>query len=116
MTPEQKESCNHFLAKWTGECWHEFDDDAGVYWRCKKCRKQMSMCHTNNPNYFTPEGFFLLWNKAKESKYWDIFVRENISHKIYNIAKRLSYLIEPQVFPYEWARFLGWKKGGTDES
>ena len=68
----------------------------------------MSMCHTNNPNYFTPEGFFLLWNKAKESTELEEYNGDSESIPI--------RLIDPQVLPYEWAKFLGWKGGGTDES
>jgi hypothetical protein len=100
MTPETKESINRFLTEWTGDKWKE-----------PFCEFQVM------PNYFTPEGFFQIWNKAKESEGWEDFLADNgridIIHSFMNQAKvwmmRVD-LIDPQVFPYEQARFLGWKE------
>lgn len=109
---KRKESCNKFLAKWMGECWHEWNIDRDR-WKCKKC----GALDWSNPimigqDYFYDSGFFTIWNRAKENKGWFDFTwrmtieRKKVGHQ--KIDALLNYLISPQVFPYEWAKWLGW--------
>jgi hypothetical protein len=62
-------------------------------------------------NYFSPIGFFYLWDWAKEQSWWENFVaiqgftREGLQeYAQYVKAERINY----QTFPIELARFLGW--------
>ena len=113
MTPEQKESCNRFLCEWMGECWHEWATKSDAYprVRCSKCGK-FYINTKGNPNYFTPKGFFAIWNEAKESGEWGTFLMIHGRHwrdsPEYDLLQ--TNLIDPLVFIPKWARFLGWKE------
>ena len=59
-----------YIVERLGHCWHEF----GVSWEymptlvVKKCKKCCILFNDNydNPNFATPNGFFLLWDKIME--------------------------------------------------
>jgi hypothetical protein len=102
-----KHSINKFLAeKFFCQCWHEFQPDGNFL--CKKCGRSWP---ENNPDYFTWPGFGLVWEKAKESEGWFNF--QIYTHKHSSASHDFVFinLINPEIFSYEWAKFLGWKGG-----
>ena len=66
-----------------GECWHEFPAytrDSIEYpgqQKCVKCGKLfpnvIAVLGHPNPDFTTPDGFFWLWERAKEQDWWDEF-------------------------------------------
>jgi hypothetical protein len=111
----QKESCNKFLTEWMGECWHKFTRPEEKWVEsgsvCKKCGKEVSTDNVYQRfNYFTPEGFFLLWNKANEGGSFYAFLYKEWGSIEDMYIDRVISLINPEIFPYKWARFLGWKE------
>ena len=63
-----KNEINKFLTEQLGGCWHETIGpySSGYGWVCKHCDRKF----TTNNNFFTPEGFFKLWNWAIEQDWW----------------------------------------------
>jgi hypothetical protein len=116
MTPAQKESCNRFLTEWMGECWHEFGSSVMIgkgwdYNRCSKCGAVFGERKALFPDYFSPAGFFATWNRAIFDKNWNSFVK-----KFGVLGPGISWsrcvtitVVDPEIFPYEWAKFLGWE-------
>jgi hypothetical protein len=116
MTAETKESINRFLCEWIRNGYCHDPKHIVLHFGEQVCPECFRLCPGKEidwPDYFTPEGFFQIWNKAKESKEWGIFLVLNGRHwkcsSGYDLIK--INLVNPQVFIPEWARFLGWKEG-----
>ncbi len=57
------------------ECWHEWGwqhDTPKGHYKCILCHE--IELDKNNNDFSTPEGFFKLWNAAKEKDWWMLFV------------------------------------------
>jgi hypothetical protein len=109
MTAETKESINRFLCEWIRNGYCHDPKHIVLHFGEQVCPECFRLCPGKEidwPDYFTPEGFFQIWNKAKESKEWHIF-RMNRGADMNCIKVRI---IDPQVFPIEWAKFLGWRE------
>ncbi len=56
------------------ECWHEWGwqhDTPKGHYKCILCHE--IELDKNNNDFSTPEGFFKLWNAAKEKDWWVAF-------------------------------------------
>lgn len=51
-----------------GECWHRRENVP--FGRCLRCDAP----NTDNQDFFTPEGFFKLWNKIQEKEWYNKFL------------------------------------------
>ena len=68
-------------------------------------------------NLFTPEGFFILWEKAQEQEWWLskpffhwlLYNRTDLMLDKYKVD--MNKFINPQTFPVLLAEFIGWKEG-----
>ena len=106
----KQESINKFLTeKFLGRCWHEQEDasfwvngEEYQYYRCKFCQKDVRDWGKDKLNLFTPEGFFLLWEKVQKGK-------PDFKHFV--IRHKGLEFINPLTFPILLAEFLGWKEG-----
>lgn len=102
---------NKRLTELRGECWHEWipafpHEDIIDYsmrgHRCKKCGEYWPTKIEDgygSPNYFTPAGFFILWNWAKSD------FGGRIEGKTFN--KFMCYLQFSKSFGNRWDTF--WK-------
>ena len=100
---------DQFLTEMIGECWHDISID--------RTRSFQVQFYKNN-NFFTPEGFFKLWNFCKEQEWWVKFHDFN-GGRIIQYENELipdieiyinPYLINPNTFANAVAKFRGWKK------
>ncbi len=62
-----------------GLCWHNFDNDSGStnFTLCRKCGKwksELSSERQYNPDFSTPEGFFLIMDEGPKQEWWYKFV------------------------------------------
>lgn len=64
------EERDKFLTEQMDKCWHEelYRYDSFTK-RCKVCDKDSRSC--TRINFSTPDGFFKLWNWAKEQEWWE---------------------------------------------
>jgi hypothetical protein len=53
------------------------------------------------PDYFTPVGFFIAWNWAKEQDWWWEFI-----YKVTDVEDAIIDMIDPAVFPMKLAEWL----------
>jgi len=83
MTDKQKQEINQFLTEEVfGKCW------------LKSCEKPY-------PDFFTPEGFFTLWEKMKEDR--DLLM--SVSDGLTNLM-----VLDPEFLAVAVARWKGWKE------
>ena len=79
-----------FLTEAMGECWHDWIQKTRLgSGRCICQVEGHYMAYENfvfhaemNLDFSTPEGFFKLWNWAKEQEWWTIFRKSQIHRKI----------------------------------
>lgn len=115
MTEKEKESLNKFLTdKFFKECWHEKTfkllDERYSYgaWVCRFCGLPY-LDWEPRQNYFNPDGFIKIWNKAKGSEEWEEFRDAHGGYKPPIGSVIAENLIDPPVFAEAWAKHLGWK-------
>lgn len=100
---------NKYLTNEMGECWHQFDccptkDCAGINYYCYKCDKDFEFSydsknkHDLNVDLFTHEGFFKLWNWAKEQSWFRKFIHYDINKCVYDKTVIKINLIDPETF------------------
>jgi len=121
-----QEAINKFLTeKFLGECWHEFpeiDLDNPKPSFCRKCgelefgfvsedENPHRLIFSDSQDLFTPEGFFLLWEKAQKEEWWKEFLRLHMPFMYQCSNANLQPIINPLTFPILLAEFLGWKEG-----
>ena len=70
----QQERDKYLTEEVLGECWHETILIEGAISDIEVCRHCGSWASVNLNNFFTPEGFFKLWNAAKEKDWWESFL------------------------------------------
>lgn len=102
------EEVNEFLSYFMGEHYH-----SGFY-ECKCGTKNVNRIWPSNNNFFTPEGFFKLFNWAKEQDWWTIYLcfgtdGEYISG--FDDKIDLKY-ISPDLFALTIYNFVRIKKNG----
>jgi hypothetical protein len=75
---EEIQKCGGF----DGRCWHNYQwiDDkkepAGGHWECHcGLKTQYHASWKTNPNFTTPDGFFVLWREMRKLKEWLDFKR-----------------------------------------
>ena len=105
-----RESVNQFLTeKFFGKCWHD-PYPSKIFRQCQKC-----LSGEKNIDLFTPNGFFILWEKAQKEEWWDRFIIESDwpvdSEKDNNWIDYIVAINRPITFPILLAEFLGWKEG-----
>lgn len=130
MTEQEHEQANKDLTEWMGECVHDWEQVERpwsgelklTFTVCKKCKANWNQIEDRIgiTNFFTHEGFFRLWNRAKARPEWEEFKQEKINEAfndfsseegiIHTVATRFIDLIGP-AFPEEWWRFLKEKEG-----
>lgn len=129
LTSEQKEQANRYLAKCLGKCWHkvpkseQWEIDDGWSEECLKCGELIPL-KNYNPDYFSDSGFMTILREAKKSKGWFDFVVTMATKKMGHpeivsppYLNYLSYLprflidlIDPDIFAWEFAKWLGMKE------
>jgi hypothetical protein len=120
---DDKESINKFLTEQMGDHWHKWKiesrlDEYLFSWKCTGCpAKSVGRNSIENPDYFTPEGFFALWTWAKGKEWWKGFISAHGDYQMDEPEACLTEcawidaeIIDPVVFPVELAKFLGWKE------
>lgn len=123
-------SINIFLTeKFLGKCWHDY---APTFFgpnftesTCLKCRHKTSVytsdeydlgVRSGGYDLFTPDGFFILWEKAQEQAWWSKFEAEYILKKSYQLItghERTTFIratVNPLTFPALLAEYLGWRE------
>lgn len=90
------------LTEYFGKCWHK----GGAYGNALVCRKCNYVAHgfrdnVENCNYplSTPEGFFWLWEKCKESGWWRNFITGRFYGRVGNSFDNLLNTINYSTFP-----------------
>ena len=85
------------LTEFLGLCWHERPEYKYTkpwdYWKCPKCGKSIKLQSWDRRAFDTWEDFGALWNKAKESKGWQLVIS-----KIY-YAESSHHAIEANDYP-----------------
>ena len=115
MTQEQK--CK-FLTLVIGKCWHDIKSIFAMNRKCQKCKKVIYFeycegeeCYGSlmdapfNMNYFTPSGFWEVWEWAKEQNWWGNFVW------VFLLSQDIGNVINYRTFSDTLAQFLIESKG-----
>lgn len=95
-----------------GECWHHYWWwlDVAVNEHCYRCAdcgiQKFQTMRPSNQNFFTPEGFFKLWNKAQEMGWWGPLVRPYMLGTPFGCYDKIFDLINPTRFAIEVYSFL----------
>ena len=107
---------NRFLSERMGWCWHEWQVGEDGKNHCIHCgissRDPFSM------DFFTPEGFFELWNWARKEEWWvrckqDFAITEWTrvgKDNFQTFGEFAETLIDPVLFPAAVARYLGYRE------
>jgi len=106
-------SINIFLTeKFLGKCWHECDKlvfadpNYSTVYSCKNCKEVWE----TNADLFTPDGFFLLWEKAQGEEWWAAFRKYAYKKNIPHFHTFWEKEVNPLTFPTLLAEYLGWKE------
>ncbi|KKS07450.1 MAG: hypothetical protein UU61_C0016G0019 [Parcubacteria group bacterium GW2011_GWB1_41_4] len=96
MTPDQQ---LFEKVKRDGECWHSFIDYNSWY-ACtcgygieeSKSAYMFSIHFKNNKiDFSTPEGFFWLWERAREKEWWELYLAGKTPDIIVSLINPLKF-------------------------
>ena len=94
-----------------GECWHNYvfiEDEPFGKFVCPECEAgRKTVAELENTDLSTPEGFFKLWNAAKEKDWWGRFIDSlNYSENVDSDLWQVMYHIHPDRFADALETFL----------
>ncbi len=109
MTKQEK---NQYLTEQVGECWHINTPMKELpvgepFKQCPKCYHLECDWGDFNPDFSTAEGFFKLWNWAKEQEWFPDFLEYSRGEHYCGVAGRIDWwLINPTNFANALTEFL----------
>ena len=105
---------NKFLTEEMDECWHEWvfkiTKPTQNLYQCTRCNKTSVVYAGITPkrnDFFTPDGFFKLWEWAQEQDWWDHFYETRLCTTVkHNTFQLRREYVNPKLFAEEVMRFL----------